>query len=240
MLITLVALCVWGAVGCETLGSSGIGDALKGVLGDEGKGELRLETIVAGLKEALKVGTDRTVASTSRAGGYLNNPGIRIALPEQLSGMASALRAAGMGEQVDRLELKMNESAEQAAVSAAPVFLEAIGTMSFGDARKILEGGDNAATDFFKKNSSDSLRAKYRPIVTAKMGELGVIKTYQDLERSYQRIPFAPKTSFSVEDHVTEKALDGLFSILGDEEKKIRQDPAARSTDLLKRVFGGK
>jgi hypothetical protein len=209
-----------------------------GALG--GGGGLSADTVVAGLKEALRVGTERTVAKTSQPGGYLRNPGIRIEIPEKLQGMADALRTVGMGAQVDRFEAKMNEAAELAAREAAPVFLDAIRQMTIADAKQILEGGDTAATDYFREKTSQALKSRYTPVIESQMSKLGVVKMYSDLQSRYNAIPFVPKVTESLEDYVSDQALDGLFAVLGQEEKKIREDPVARTTDLLRQVFGGR
>jgi outer membrane murein-binding lipoprotein Lpp len=227
------------APGCESLQKSGLGETVLGVF-NSGSGEMTLSTMVAGLKEALQVGTGKTVAATSSQGGYLNNPLIRIKMPAELDKMATALRKVGLGSQVDQFENKMNEAAELAAKEAAPVFIEAIQGMTFEDAKAILQGSDTAATDYFRGKTSASLKQRYRPIIQAQMQQLGVVKLSQDLEQKYNQIPFVPKTTVSVEDYVTDKALAGLFSTLAGEEKKIRQDPAARTTELLRQVFGKK
>jgi len=223
------------AMGCEAL-NTGIGDSVLGVLG--GGGELNTGTIVAGLKEALRVGTERTVSVTSRPGGYLNNAGIRIPMPEKLQGMASALRKVGLGAKVDSFENKMNEAAELAAKEAGPVLVDAIRKMTIADAKNILSGTDTAATDYFRQATGETLKRRYQPLVTAQMNQLGAVRMYRDLETRYNSLPLVPKTSMSVEDYVTEEALDGLFSVLASEEQKIRADPAARTTELLRQVFG--
>ncbi len=224
--------------GCETLDPR-IGSALKGLLSAAPVAELSLGHIVAGLKEALTVSTDRAVAVTSRKGGYLNNAGLRIPLPEKLQTMANALRKVGLGAQVDKLELKMNTAAELAAREAAPVFVDAIKTMTFDDARKILNGSDDAATQYFRARTSKTLEQRYLPIVTEQLEQVGGVALYRSLEARYNRLPLVPKASVTLDDYVTEKALDGLFSVLAVEEKKIRDDPVARTTELLRRVFGG-
>ena len=224
------------AGGCSSLGQmGGIFDALSGGAGEA----LSLDKIVAGLKQALEVGTRNTVASTSKAGGYAKNPLIRIPMPEKLQKMGSALRGVGMGEYVDKFEAKMNQSAELAAREAAPVFFDAIKDMSFADAKAILQGEPTAATDYFRGKTSATLKARYQPIVTEQMESLGTVKLYNDLETKYNKIPFVPKTTMSAEDYVTDQALNGLFTVLAQEERKIRENPAARTTELLRSVFGG-
>ena len=194
--------------------------------------------VVSGLKQALEVGTRNAVDRTSRRNGYLDNPLIRIELPGALDKMASGLRVVGFGAQVDELEVAMNRAAEQAAGEAADVFWQGIRQMSFTDAVGILNGGDTAATDYFERTTRDTLRARFEPIVSAKLDEVGVVRSYDQLVGRYEAIPFTSKPSFDIRSYVTDKSLDGLFTILGVEERKIRTDPAARVTPLLQEVFG--
>ncbi len=198
-------------------------------------------TVVAGLKEALRVGTDRTVASTSKLDGFLANELIRIHTPESLGTMTKTLRAVGMGRQVDELEIAMNRAAEQAAGEAASVFWNGVQQMTIEDAFGILEGGDTAATDYFRRTTSDELRGRFAPIVEEKMSAVGLVKLYDDLVARYEANPlsaFSRQQPPDLRNHVTDGALSGLFTVLAQEETKIRKEPAARSTDLLKKVFG--
>jgi hypothetical protein len=195
-------------------------------------------TASSGLKDALKVATERAVSATSKDGGFLNDPKIRISLPGKLEGMATGLRAVGMGSQVDELEVAMNHAAEKAAGEATPVFVDAIQGMSFEDAAGILRGNDTAATSYFKKKTSAPLTTKFRPIVDEAMKNVGVTKLYESLVGQYTATPFASAPKLDLNGYVTDKALSGLFTVVGDEEKRIRKDPVARSTDLLKQVFG--
>ena len=234
-ILTVVGLTL--VAGCESV-NSGIGQSVLGALGQGRGGELTLATIVDGLKEALRVGAENTVKSTSAEGGYLSNPLIRIPMPEKLQGMASALRKIGLGAQVDTFEQKMNQAAELAAREATPVFVNAIRQMTFEDANNILRGHDTAATDYFRQKTAVALKQRYLPIVSGQMQQLGAVKLYKDLEQKYNQLPFVPRTTVSVEDYVTDRALAGLFTVLATEEQKIRQDPAARTTALLRQVFG--
>jgi hypothetical protein len=195
-------------------------------------------TAAAGLKEALEVGTRNAVDRTSSADGYFGNPLIRIALPDSLQTMAKGLRAVGLGGQVDELEVAMNRAAERAAGEAGDVFWQGIRKMTFSDAMGILNGGDTAATEYFDRTTRDALRARFEPIVASKMNEVGLVRTYDDLTTRYAALPFTQKPSLDLGGYVTGKALDGLFTVLGEEERKIRTDPAARVTPLLKEVFG--
>ena len=195
-------------------------------------------TSASALKEALRLATERAVQSTSQTDGFLANPKIRIGLPGVLGKMESGLRAIGMGAQVDELEVSMNRAAEKAAGEATPVFVDAIHQMTFQDAAHILSGGDTAATDYFRKTTSEPLRTRFRPIVETAIQGVGLAKQYDALVGSYQSLPFASAPQFDLASYVTDKTLAGLFTIVGDEEKKIRTNPAARATDLLKQVFG--
>jgi hypothetical protein len=148
------------------------------------------------------------------------------------------LRAVGYGPKVDDFILSMNRSAEAAAPAARKIFVDAILAMSFDDARKILSGSDTAATDYFKAKTTDDLSTAFRPIVEKTMDENGVTRQYKDLTDQYQSIPFAKSHTFDINKYVVTKALDGLFYELADQERQIRKDPAARTTNLLKEVFG--
>jgi hypothetical protein len=196
-------------------------------------------TTVAGLKDALRVASERAVQTVSAPGGFLDNPKIRIPLPGKLESMATGLRALGMSAQVDELEVAMNRAAESAAGEATPVFVDAVKQMSFQDATGILKGGDTAATDYFKKTTTTPLRERFRPIVDGAMKEVGVAKLYDSLVGRYTAsVPFASAPKLDLNGYVTDRTLAGLFTVVGEEEKKIRTNPAARATDLLKQVFG--
>jgi Protein of unknown function (DUF4197) len=202
-------------------------------------GALDERTVAAGLKEALRVGTERSVETTSRLDGFWGNPQLRIPLPEQVQGMANTLRRVGLGGQVDEFELAMNRGAEKAAGEAAPVFWDAITSMSIGEAFEILRGDDTAATTYFQERTSEALRSRFRPIVQEKLEGVGVYRAYQNVVDAYTALLQTPP-SFDPTEYVTQKTLDGLFLELGKEERRIRQDPVARTTDLLQRVFGSR
>jgi hypothetical protein len=194
--------------------------------------------IGSGLKEALKVGTENTVNLTGRPDGYLRNEAIKILMPKTLQKLEKPLRLVGYGPQIDEFVLSMNRAAEKAAPFAKEIFWDAIGQMTFDDARKILGGGDTAATDYFKEKTSGKLATAFRPVVEQAMNEVGVTRQYKELVGRYEKIPFTKSVAFDVDQYVVDKAMDGLFYVLGQEEQKIRKDPAARVTDLLKEVFG--
>jgi hypothetical protein len=229
------------ALSAQIASAQQIGDALKGLQKGIGSGSTASDTeIVNGLKEALQIGTGNAVQIVSKVDGYYKNPKIRIPLPDSVQKTEKILRAAGYGSKIDEFELSMNRAAERAAPQAKGLFLDAIKQMTFADARKILNGRENEATLYFKDKTSPRLREVSKPIVRDAMGEVGVTKSYQDLEKSARSVPFAGSFTFDLDQYVTDKALDGLFLMVADEEKKIRQDPMARTTDLLKKVFGSR
>ena len=199
--------------------------------------ELSESEIVDGLKEALEIGTSKAVTLVSEKNGYLKNPKIKIPLPENVQKVESILRNIGFGSKVDKFELSMNRAAERAAPKAKSIFWNAIKKMSFSDARQILKGPEDAATQYFRKKTSTQLQDEFKPIVNQAMSEVGVTQAYKSLDRKIRALPFTKSLSFDLDQYVTDKALDGLFLMLAEEEKKIRQDPTARVTDLLKKVF---
>jgi hypothetical protein len=194
--------------------------------------------IGSGLKEALQIGTENAVKLTGKTNGYFLNQVIKILMPEKLRTFEKGLRAVGYGPKVDEFILSMNRAAERSAPFAKQIFWDAIGEMTFEDVRRILSGHETAATDYFKGKTSDKLAAVFKPIVDKAMKEVGVTRQYKDLVGRYENLPFVKKESLDIDQYVVTKALDGLFHMVGDEEKKIRKNPAARTTDLLKEVFG--
>ncbi len=213
-------------------------DELLEIAGLAPEGSLSEPTVVAGLKEALRVGTGRTVALTSKQSGYFDNPLIRIALPHELDPTARALRALGFGAKVDELERAMNRAAERAAGEATPVFLDAIASMSINDAYGILQGGDRAATDYVQGRTRGTLARRFEPIVDESMHKVGLVQLWDALLARVAILPLVPEPDLDLGAYVTDRALVGLFSVLAQEETRIRQDPAARTTELLRRVFG--
>jgi hypothetical protein len=196
------------------------------------------EKISSGLREALKIGTENAVRFTGRLDGYFKNQAIKILMPEKLRTMEKTLRTVGLGPQVDEFTLSMNRAAERAAPAAKQIFWDAIGEMTFQDAKKILSGNETAATDYFKAKTTDKLTTAFRPIVDEATNEVGVTRQYKELVGRFQSIPFVKAETVDIDQYITAKALDGLFYVVAQEEKKIRTDPAARVTDLLKEVFG--
>ena len=191
-----------------------------------------------GLKQALSRGIETAVADTGKPGGYEDNPLIKIAMPEKLRFAEKGLRGMGMGAQVDSFEHSMNAAAEGAAPAAKAILMEALRSMSFADARAIVTGGNTAGTEYFRRTSSQAVSDAFRPIIERSMAHTGVTEKFGALMQSAPRLPFGKTPSFDINAYVLNKAVDGLFTMMGEEEKKIRTDPAAQVTPLLKSVFG--
>jgi len=192
----------------------------------------------AGLKEALRIGAQRAVASTSREDGFFANELIHIPIPSQLQDISNTARAIGLSSYVDEFELSMNRAAEQAAGEALNIFVDAISSLTIADGFAILNGGNQAATNLLRERTQAQLTERFRPIVNRKMQQTGVYGVYRDISQAYERIPFRNAPDFDLEEYVVTEATDGLFDVLGREEARIRQEPIARTTDLLRDIFG--
>ena len=234
-ILALLMICVTGA-------SAGLfDDVIKAVEQPSSKTSQNApdeKTTISGLKEALSVGTNNAVKSVSKVDGYFGNEAIKILMPEKIRKVTDALSAVGYKKEVDDFVLSMNRAAEKAAPKAVPIFVNAIKHMTFDDARKILQGGDTAATDYFKEKTRVPLFDEFKPVVTESMDKVGVAQSYKKMTAGYDQIPFMKKEDIDLDHYVTNKSLDGLYYMVGQEEKKIRTDPAAQVTDLLKKVFG--
>jgi hypothetical protein len=193
--------------------------------------------VASGLKQALQVGSTNAVKIVGKQNGYFGNEAIKILMPKELRPLESGLRTIGFGPKIDDFILSMNRSAEAAAPAARKIFIDAILAMSFEDAKKILSGNNTAATEYFKEKTSGQLTDAFTPVVKKTMGENGVVKQYDALTEQYKNIPFANSKSLDIDHYVVSKSLDGLFYELAEQEKQIRTNPAARTTDLLKEVF---
>lgn len=220
------------------LPAHGQADEIYKRLGLGKKSVLSDSTITSGLKEALQIGATNAVNLTGKRDGYFGNQAIKILMPKNLRTLERGLRTVGYGPKVDDFILSMNRSAEAAAPAAKKIFVDAILAMSFDDARKILSGGDTAATDYFKGKTTEQLTAAFRPVVEQTMDQNSVTQQYKQLAGQAQTIPFLKSPSLDITNYVVSQALNGLFYILGQEERKIRKDPAAQTTSLLKQVFG--
>jgi hypothetical protein len=196
--------------------------------------------VADGLKEALIKGTTTGSDQASQLDGYFKNPQIKIPLPPELQKIESKLRSIGLGDQVEKFVLTLNRGAEDAAKEAKPIFISAVKQMTVQDAWGILKGADNAATDYLKRTTSAQLREKFKPVIANSLNKVSATKYYTDIVTTYNKIPLVEKVNPDLNDYATTKAMDGLFLLIASEEKKIRQDPVARTTELLKKVFGYK
>ncbi|MCI5058668.1 MAG: DUF4197 domain-containing protein [Flavobacteriales bacterium] len=199
--------------------------------------ELSLTEIVNGLKEALTIGTGNAVGFLNKTDGYFKNPEVKIPFPPDAQRAADKLRELGMGSLVDNFVETLNHGAEDAAAAAKPIFVNAVKEMTFDDARKILSGPDNAATEYFKSKTRTVLFNSFTPKIKTSLDKVQVTKHWTQITSTYNKIPLVNKVETDLTKYATDKALDGLFLMVAKEEKKIRQDPLARVTDLLKKVF---
>lgn len=193
---------------------------------------------VAGLKAALNQGTTRAVAQLGAADGFLKNPKVKIPLPPALKKADKALRMVGMGGQADDLVVAMNRAAEMAVPEAKVLLVDAVKQMSLDDARQILTGGDDAATQYFRRVSYDKLQQRFLPIVKQKADHAQLARQYNELAGQAAQLGLVEATDANVEGYVTRKALDGLFFMIAEEERAIRRDPLGQSSKILQSVFG--
>ena len=191
-----------------------------------------------GIKEALVKGTGESVRTVSAENGYWGNPEIKIPFPQDAKEMETKLRSIGMGKKVDEFNESMNHGAEQAAREAKPIFVDAIKNMTVREAFKIVKGENNAATMYLKNNTSRELNAKFQPIIKTALDNVSATKYWAELITAYNHIPFVKKMNPNLTEYVTGKAIDGLFIMIAKEELRIRRDPIARTSELLKKVFG--
>jgi hypothetical protein len=198
---------------------------------------LSSDEIIRGLKEALRLGSEKIIAQVGKADGYLNDSTIHIPLPENLNTVHKTLDKIGLGSLTADLETRINRAAEKAAPEAKQVFWQAISDMSVEDAKQILEGSNTAATDYFRQRMSTPLSQRFTPIIDASLAEVGAVKAYDQVMGQYKSMPFVPDVKADLTSHAVNKALDGLFHYLAIEEAAIRANPAARTTDILKKVF---
>ncbi len=224
--------------------SDDFGDQARTLLGStlsasQGAG-LSTEQITLGLKEALNVGTRVVVAQLGRTGGFNLDPTIRIPLPPAFTKADAALKAVGLGKLTGDLENKMNEAAELAVPQAQALFVNAISKMTIADARNILSGQQDAATQYLRQTMGAELATKIQPIVTNTLAQTGAVQAYDRVLGQYAALPFLSNVKTDLNNYVTNKALDGVFYYVAQEESAIRQDPAKRTTEILKTVFGSR
>ncbi len=205
--------------------------------------------IASGLKEALANGVTHAIDTLGHAGGFSNNPAVRIPLPGSLQDIAKVATKLGMGDKVDAFKLSLNQAAEKAVPQVADIFGDAIRKMTLKDAKGILDGGDHAATDYFRRVAGPALTKRIEPIVSKATDDVGVTRKYKALVSGTSGgslgglvsslTSHSDSGTLNLDDYVTQKAIDGLFTEIGAQEAAIREHPAERTTDLLKKVFGG-
>lgn len=201
-------------------------------------GGLSQEEVGRGLKEALNRGVDKGVTQLNKKDGYFKDAQIKIPMPDEAKKVESKLRSLGQGKKVDEAIESMNRAAEDAAKGAKDIFVVAIKSMTLTDAMSILKGDDDAATKYLSKATRTELTKKFQPVIKVSLDKVGATKHWKTVFGSYNKLPFVSKINPDLEEYVTDKALNGLFIQVAKEELKIRKDPAARATDLLKKVFG--
>ena len=211
-----------------------------GILGRLGIGKQGNGRVADGLKEALRIGALNAVNTTGRLDGYFANAAIKLLLPPPVVKIERGLRVAGFGRKLDELVLGMNRAAEAAAPFAKDIFVDAIRGLTIADAQKLLKGSDTAATDLFREKTTPQLTVLFKPPVAKVMGEVGVTRQFTEFYGQVAKIPFLKMEKLDLETYVVERSLFGLFYVLGQEETKIRRDPAARVTAILREVFGGR
>ena len=214
-----------------------ISQTIGGILGEEG-GEPTTGEVTGGLREALIKGINVGASKASALDGYFKNPLIKIPFPDEAVKVANTLRDLGLGSEVDKFVMTLNRGAEEAAKEAAPIFISAIKAMTIQDAWGILRGDKDAATQYLKRVTTTQLQAKFQPVISSALTKVNATKYYGELVDRYNKIPLVKKVNPDLNEYATEKAIDGLFTLVAAEEANIREDPLARTTELLRKVFG--
>ena len=208
------------------------------VLTEQDKVALSSQEVTRGLKEALIQGISKGSSQASKVDGYFKNPQIKILFPPEVRKVEGKLRDIGLGGQVDRFVLQLNRGAERAAAGAKPIFVNAIRSMTIGDALTILRGDPNAATNYLRRTTSALLKKQFLPVIGNALDATRATKYYGDVVSRYNKIPLVKKINPDLDGYATDRAIDGLFVLIAEEEANIRANPVARTTELLKRVFG--
>jgi hypothetical protein len=199
---------------------------------------LTTNEVAEGLKEALIKGISNGSDLVSQLDGYFKNPEIKIPFPPEVKKVEDKLRQIGLGSEVDKFVMTLNRGAEDAAKEAKPIFISAIKQMTIQDAWGILKGQPDAATQYLKRTTSSLLKEKFKPVIQNSLNKVNATKYYGNIVTRYNQIPFVEKVNPNLDDYATDKAIEGLFVMIAKEEKNIRENPVARTTELLKRVFG--
>ena len=211
---------------------------LKSLTGGDQASQPGADEIADAFKQALRIGSRNVVQKLGTEDGYFKDPEVHIPLPDQLETVKKALDTIGMGSMTDDLELKINRAAEAAAPKARKLFVDAISQMSFDDVMQIYKGPDDAATRYFQKKMTPELSKEMRPIVDDTLSEVGAVQSFDKVMGRYRDLPLVPDVKADLTDYVVEKGMDGIFHYVAREEAAIRKDPARRTTELLKKVFG--
>jgi hypothetical protein len=194
--------------------------------------------VADGLKEALIKGISTGSDLVSQLDGYFKNPEIKIPFPPEVKKVEDKLRQIGFGSEVDKFVMQLNRGAEDAAKEAKPIFITAIRSMTIQDAWAILRGENDAATQYLKRTTSDQLKSKFKPVIQNSLNKVNATKYYSDIVTRYNQLPLVQKVNPNLDDYATDRAIEGLFLMIAKEEKNIRENPIARTTELLKKVFG--
>lgn len=237
VLASIVMLALSGS--CQDLGGilKETSDAVKQSTVKTG---LTNEEVINGLKEALAVGTNNSSSLAGKLDGFYKNPRLFIPWPPEALAMKEKLVKMGFSRKIEEFELSLNRAAEEAALHASPVFVDAIKKMTVQDGFAILQGADTAATNYLRKTTYAPLKEKFMPVVQSAIEKVDVTKYWNPLVSAYNMVPGVKKQNPDLDDYITNKTINGLMLLIADEEIKIRKDPAARVTDLLKKVFGSK
>lgn len=233
--IILITLCLVIVFGAEAQLDK-LKKAAKSVT--SGSSGLSSAEIAEGLKEALTNGISKGSDLVSQLDGYFKNPEIKLPFPPEAKNAETKLRQMGLGSEVDKFVLTLNRAAEDAAKEAKPIFITAIKSMTIQDAASILQGAPDAATQYLKRTTSEQLKEKFKPVVQNSLNKVNATKYYADLIGTYNKVPLVQKMNPDLDEYATDKAIEGLFIMIAKEEKNIRSNPAARTSELLKKVFG--
>lgn len=237
VLLLSVALITMQSISAQTI--KGLFDKVTKTSTSASGNGLSNDDIINGLKDALRVGTDSSAKRLSKLNGFFGDAAIKVLMPEEAKKVETTLRSLGMGSVVDKAVLSMNRAAEDAASGVGNIFWDAIKKMSITDGVKILRGSDYAATDYLKSVTTQELTEKFRPVIEASLVKMDATKYWKDMFTSYNRFS-TKQVNTDLTAYVTERALSGLFLKISLEEQKIRKNPAAQVTDILRKVFGGK
>jgi hypothetical protein len=227
-LLLLIPLAFISLCGCETLTNITQANA---------QSKPSVFTIAGGLKEALLQGTDKSTSQLSAVDGFFGNAAVKILFPPQAQDAENTLRDIGLGKLCDHVILALNRAAEDAAKQAEPIFISAVKQMTFNDATNILLGNQDAATQYFKRTTTLALIAKFKPVIQASLNRVGATKYYGDAAKAYNNLPFVAHVDPDISDYATQKAIDGIFVEIAQEELNIRKNIGARSTPTMRKVF---